>query len=518
MISISAQEMGQEAAGQAGDFAKKTGGKLVKKAAQKVAKHLKKLLVNLLKKVILAAVKAVLATIGPYGAAILLAVILFYAMLDSIPSADWFFKGGERTSAEETIDREYEQKFKDLASNSVIAVDQEEASAEWKQMLKGAVTPSWAIPASLVRYQAVRSDGKIVLPDPKQMYLNLEPTFSFTTVNDDMEYIKTVTACYREEEEKDANGKVVKDANGKPKMKRIDEPPTESTSSSKMPSHKIMSRVEIPFGATDLPSAKRYFPGGTFEPNGNWESAGASSSGKCTTSTYKRWEKTLVDDRGVPEMNLDSEKFKEFLIARGVKPGDIDEIFEYIAATDPNFPIDLYSGEDTVVGPGSDVYQNPDYVFTGNVDEEGWVWPIAINYYGVNSGFGPRWGKFHYGIDLGGRGWPNAPILAAKAGLVIWAGERGAYGNLVVLSHEDGLQTRYAHMSKITVQNGQQVAAGQQLGKQGTTGRSTGPHLHFEVAIPNPNNPMAPMRDKGVKPFDPMIFLGPVLEKIKGGK
>lgn len=505
-MNISAQELGQQAAGQASDFGKKAGGKLARKAIGKAAKAIKKLVVNLIKKFVLAVVKAVVGTIGIKAIVILLALLIFAAIIMSIPFSDWFLKGGERTSAEETSDRQYEQKFRDLADKSVKPIDKEDAGDAWKATLKNIVQPNLAIPASLVRYEISHSDSKVELPDPQEMFAQLEPTFSYKTITDDIQYTKSVTACYRYEPVKDEEGNEVKDANGNTHTTRIDDPPYESVSPSKMPAKRILSKVEIPFGATDIPSATRYYPGGTYEPNGNWELGETSTSGNCTTTTYNRWEKTMVDDRGVPETGFDAAKFKDFLISKKVKEHDLDEFYEYLKATDPNFPIELreYTG-------GGSVYTNPDYTYTG-IDVDGWVWPISIDYRGINSGFGPRWGKFHYGVDLGGRGWPNAPILAAKAGIVIWADELSSYGNLVVLSHEDGLQTRYAHMSAITVKAGEQVKAGQQIGKQGSTGQVTGPHLHFEVAIPNKQNPMAHM-SQAEKAFDPMIFLGPIIEK-----
>jgi murein DD-endopeptidase MepM/ murein hydrolase activator NlpD len=87
----------------------------------------------------------------------------------------------------------------------------------------------------------------------------------------------------------------------------------------------------------------------------------------------------------------------------------------------------------------------------------------------------------HEGIDIAaGLG---TPIRAAAAGTVIHAGWLGGYGNLVVLDHGDGLATAYAHASAILVGVGQSVAQGQTLSLVGSTGNSTGPHLHFEVRV-----------------------------------
>lgn len=95
------------------------------------------------------------------------------------------------------------------------------------------------------------------------------------------------------------------------------------------------------------------------------------------------------------------------------------------------------------------------------------------------SGFGMRWGRMHNGIDVAGPVGRN--ITAADAGRVEFAGRRGAYGNLVIINHENGYQTYYAHLSSINVSRGQRVHKGEVIGGMGSTGNSTGSHLHFEV-------------------------------------
>jgi murein DD-endopeptidase MepM/ murein hydrolase activator NlpD len=87
--------------------------------------------------------------------------------------------------------------------------------------------------------------------------------------------------------------------------------------------------------------------------------------------------------------------------------------------------------------------------------------------------------RAHNGLDIAAR--EGTPVVAAAGGVVERAGAAGTYGNLVVLRHTDGSETRYAHLSAINVQKGDTVAAGTPIGAVGTTGRSTGPHLHFEV-------------------------------------
>jgi murein DD-endopeptidase MepM/ murein hydrolase activator NlpD len=115
---------------------------------------------------------------------------------------------------------------------------------------------------------------------------------------------------------------------------------------------------------------------------------------------------------------------------------------------------------------------------TGVPSASGFIWPVNGP---VVSGFGWRWGRMHEGIDIAaGMG---TPIWAAAAGTVIHAGWLGGYGNLVVLDHGNGLATAYAHASAILVGVGQQVSQGETVSLVGSTGNSTGPHLHFEVRV-----------------------------------
>jgi murein DD-endopeptidase MepM/ murein hydrolase activator NlpD len=107
----------------------------------------------------------------------------------------------------------------------------------------------------------------------------------------------------------------------------------------------------------------------------------------------------------------------------------------------------------------------------------GYIWPAK----GVlTSGYGWRWGRMHKGIDIANG--TGTQIVAAAAGVVEKAGwNKGGYGKLVDIRHSDGTLTRYAHNSKILVRAGQQVQQGQPISLMGSTGFSTGPHLHFEI-------------------------------------
>lgn len=97
------------------------------------------------------------------------------------------------------------------------------------------------------------------------------------------------------------------------------------------------------------------------------------------------------------------------------------------------------------------------------------------------SGFGARWGRAHQGVDLAGP--VGTPIMATGDGVVTFAGRQSGYGNLIKIEHALGTETRYGHLSKINVKVGQKVSRGSLIGAMGNTGRSTGPHLHYEVRV-----------------------------------
>lgn len=112
-------------------------------------------------------------------------------------------------------------------------------------------------------------------------------------------------------------------------------------------------------------------------------------------------------------------------------------------------------------------------------------WPLSGR---ITSGYGRRWGERHTGIDIDGV--TGQPVGAAGSGVVIDTGRAGGYGKMVLIRHENGLVTRYAHLSSIGVSRGDRVDQGEVIGRVGSTGRSTGSHLHFEVisggSIQNP--------------------------------
>ena len=124
-------------------------------------------------------------------------------------------------------------------------------------------------------------------------------------------------------------------------------------------------------------------------------------------------------------------------------------------------------------------------------------WPVASGY--LSSKFGMRKDPFngrlrkHQGIDLAGpRG---SDIMSIAAGTVVFSGRKGGYGRVIDIKHANGLLSRYAHLQKSLVKVNQTIAAGEKIALLGTSGRSTGPHLHLEILKNNKN-------------IDPLVFLG----------
>jgi murein DD-endopeptidase MepM/ murein hydrolase activator NlpD len=106
--------------------------------------------------------------------------------------------------------------------------------------------------------------------------------------------------------------------------------------------------------------------------------------------------------------------------------------------------------------------------------------------------YGVRAGQRHDGIDIAAP--EGAPVRAAADGTVIFAGDQPGYGALVIMKHANDLVTLYAHNSRVLVKDGQRVSRGDPIARVGQTGRTTGPHLHFEVR-------------QGTRPRNPLLFL-----------
>ncbi len=154
----------------------------------------------------------------------------------------------------------------------------------------------------------------------------------------------------------------------------------------------------------------------------------------------------------------------------------------YVDPNDPAFKDDFLGNKMLLAGQKIAQAEK----LTMALDKMPLVYPMRGKYR-VTSGFGVRNDPFrrrramHTGIDFKARF--GHPVRATADGVVVSAGRKGAYGKLVELRHANGIKTRYAHLSMIKVRRGQKVKRGQMIGKLGNTGRSTGPHLHYETRI-----------------------------------
>jgi len=130
-----------------------------------------------------------------------------------------------------------------------------------------------------------------------------------------------------------------------------------------------------------------------------------------------------------------------------------------------------------IVTPAEGVATTPRSIPQAHGEEGGaFLWPVSGS---LNSGFGPRGSSFHDGVDIAAP--EGTPIRAVEHGEVIYSDQLRGYGNMVIIRHSGGIVSVYAHNQANLVRNGQQVARGEIIARVGSTGRVTGPHLHFEI-------------------------------------
>jgi murein DD-endopeptidase MepM/ murein hydrolase activator NlpD len=129
-----------------------------------------------------------------------------------------------------------------------------------------------------------------------------------------------------------------------------------------------------------------------------------------------------------------------------------------------------------------------------------WLTPMKRGSYVLTSLYAPRWGTFHYGVDMAAP-W-GTPFYAAGDGIVLDPGQLSGYGNAIMIQHPNGDITLYGHAERVLVTVGEKVKAGQLIGLVGSTGNSTGPHLHLEVRLGGENgektDPMSWLERRGV--------------------
>lgn len=154
---------------------------------------------------------------------------------------------------------------------------------------------------------------------------------------------------------------------------------------------------------------------------------------------------------------------------------DFDEDFDDLTLTPP--PSEEYISPETLpeMIPGPPPDNNGGSSASGQ-DQGYLIWPVRAT---LTSGFGPRGRGYHRGIDLGAP--YGAEFQAAAEGVVTFSGWYYNYGRTIIIRHPNGWQTLYAHASQLVAGEGERVSRGQVIGKVGSSGRSTGAHLHFEL-------------------------------------
>jgi murein DD-endopeptidase MepM/ murein hydrolase activator NlpD len=148
----------------------------------------------------------------------------------------------------------------------------------------------------------------------------------------------------------------------------------------------------------------------------------------------------------------------------------------FIPGAARQLPVDLITPGDPAADGGLEGSRENSLPPSNEPWEQNFIWPISGT---INSRFGPRGSSFHDGIDIAAPA--GTPIHAVEEGEVIYSDQLRGYGNMVIVRHADGFLSVYAHNEKNLVREGQQVSRGEIIARVGSTGRVTGPHLHFEI-------------------------------------
>ena len=222
-------------------------------------------------------------------------------------------------------------------------------------------------------------------------------------------------------------------------------------------------------------------------------------------------EELALEIRLMSERN--NEIFRQLEEAMTVSVEPLDDMFR-AAGLDPDRMIDVvrrgYSGlggpltaasfstrgaagGDTELARANELLERLDSINLYRIaaEQAPFAMPVLDNVR-MTSGFGMRWGRMHEGVDFAGP--IGTPIYATADGVVTFAGWQSGYGRLIRIQHEFGIETRYGHLNAIRVEVGQRVSRGDRIGDMGNSGRSTGPHLHYEIRV-------------GGEAINPMIYI-----------
>jgi murein DD-endopeptidase MepM/ murein hydrolase activator NlpD len=256
--------------------------------------------------------------------------------------------------------------------------------------------------------------------------------------------------------------------------------------------------------ARDLETTVNYLAGALSETAGERDTVVADAQAALVAADEMAAELKILEDRN-------NEIFRTLEEAMTVSVEPLDKMFRKAGLSTDNLLKQVrrgYSGQGGPLAPLSfstrgeiDPSTERANSIIGKLDELN-LYRIAAqkapftmplkNNYRFTSGFGPRWGRIHKGTDFAAP--VGTPIYAPADGVVTFAGWSSGYGRLVKIKHEFGIETRYAHQSRIRVKVGQRVSRGDRIGDIGNSGRSTGPHLHYEIRV-------------GGRPINPMIYI-----------
>ncbi len=160
--------------------------------------------------------------------------------------------------------------------------------------------------------------------------------------------------------------------------------------------------------------------------------------------------------------------YQELARVNGIKDAGLIRVGQRIFIPGATHPLPVETITPAEPAPVAPVSPEPGF--------ETFLWPVNGT---INSGFGPRGSSFHDGIDIAAP--EGTPILAIEAGEVIYSDQLRGYGNMVIVRHAGGIVSVYAHNEANLVREGQAVARGEVVARVGSTGRVSGPHLHFEI-------------------------------------
>lgn len=239
-------------------------------------------------------------------------------------------------------------------------------------------------------------------------------------------------------------------------------------------------------GVQSLPSAQQMLPIAATTPSNRERRRAASSASRVNPEL--RPAEVGVDEAALSPRQRAQQQPSSHSSAQG---GEAEEQLVAVAPLgSENYEPLLQPLTGQLVSPDlPPLPQAEAYLPESSISFDGYIWPAR----GVlTSGYGWRWGRMHRGIDIAAP--VGTPIYAAASGVVEFSGwNSGGYGYMVEVRHPDGSMTRYAHNSRNIARVGQQIAQGEQIAEVGSTGYSTGPHVHFEIHLPNQGtvNPIA---------------------------